>query len=167
MNTTELLASIKRAAGVPAYQDRFSDADFLALADEETRTILLPIITNMREDYLVTFTTEPVGSGEQLFPVPERAVAQGIRELKFKINQQNYMINLPYVPIEQQYSTFYAASPVGYNFQGDQIYIVNPPSTTGDLYIWYVAAPSKLVTAAEVAVVVSFCPCRVGSSWEL
>lgn len=155
MNTTELLASIKRAAGVPAYQDRFSDADFLALADEETRTVLLPIITNMREDYLVTFTTEPVAAGEQFFPIPERAVAQGIRELKFKIIAQNYMINLPYVPIEQQYATFYAAQPTGYNFQGDQIYIVNPPSQTGDLFIWYVAAPSKLVTAAEVAVVAS------------
>jgi hypothetical protein len=156
MNTTELLASIKRAAGVPAYQDRFSDTDFLALADEETRTVLLPIITNMREDYLVTFTTETVNAGEQFYPIPERAVAQGIRELKFKIISQQYMINLPYVPIEQQYSTFYAAQPTGYNFQGDQIYIVNPPSQNGDLFIWYVAAPSKLVTAAEVAVIASF-----------
>jgi len=153
MNTTELLAAIKRAAGIPAYQVRFSDLDILSLADEETRTILLPMITNMREDYLVAFTSIPVAANEQAFPIPERAVAQTIRELKFQIVSQKYVINLPYVPIEQQYSSFYAAQPVGYNFQGDDIYIVNPPSVPGNLFVWYVMRPGTLVESTAVATV--------------
>lgn len=155
MNTTELLTAIKRAAGIPAYQVRFSDSDILSLGDEETRTVLLPMVTNMREDYLVAFTSIPVAAGEQAFPIPERAVAQSLRELKFRITGQNYVINLPYIPIEQQYSSFYAAQPVGYNFQGDDIYIINPPATPGSLFVWYVMRPSKLVESTAVATVVT------------
>lgn len=156
MNTTELLTAIKRAAGIPAYQVRFSDPDLLSLADEETRTIILPMVTSMREDYLVAFTSIPVAAGQQAFPIPERAVAQSLRELKFRITGQNYVINLPYIPIEQQYSSFYAAQPVGYNFQGDDIYIINPPATPGLLFCWYVMRPGLLVESTAVATVATF-----------
>lgn len=155
MNTLELLTAIKRAAGVPAYQVRFSDTDFLSLADEETRTIILPMVTNMREDYLVAFAQITVAQGVQAYPVPERAVAQSLRELKFQITGQNYVIDLPYVPIEQQYSSFYSAQPVGYNFQGDDIYIINPPSTAGKLFCWYVMRPGTLVESTSVATVLT------------
>lgn len=85
--STALIASVKRKASVPNAQSLWSDSDFLAVADEEIRGYLLPLIRRVKEDYFLQtadFTidrTQSSSANGQGFRIPYRAVGQVCRDI--------------------------------------------------------------------------------------
>ena len=53
MDTTELLASIKRRANIPDNQNTYTNADLLAMANEELIAHVVPFFMGLHEDHLL------------------------------------------------------------------------------------------------------------------
>lgn len=158
-----LLDSVKRGAAVPSSQIRLTDADMLALADEEIQTRLLPMLVLLRSEYLVTVKSEPIVSGQSTYDIPYRAVGRTIRDLKIRDGNESY--SLPLIALED---TEFAQR--GFYFQGDKIKLIGNP--TGTLEIHYEVAPSRLAltedcalisTVASGSVVVSAVPASIST----
>lgn len=155
MTSDDLLTSIKRGITVPAYQARFTDADILALANEEIETVFMPMILGLREEYFVKIAIASIVSGQSEYDIPYRAVGRTIRDLRY--NDGNNKIILAYVaPEESAMYTNGSSSGVPYGFyiQEDKIIIVpTPNASTGSLEIKYLLRPNELVQLADAAVI--------------
>jgi len=155
MNTTELLASIKRGIAVPANQNRFTDVDMLALADEETQTKLLPVLLSMRQEYLVRAATVPLVALQRAYPVPARAIGRTVRQVTLLQGANRFL--QPYIQPEDSnryLNVQTTGTSSGFFFEGDNIIIVpTPNSATASLEVKYEIQCSSLTDVANAAVI--------------
>lgn len=79
--TTELLASIKRRAGMPAAQGTFTDAELLAIANEQMLEWMVPLVRSVREEYWVAAYEIPLQDGVTEYPIPSRASGAVLRDV--------------------------------------------------------------------------------------
>ena len=134
MNSTQLLASIKRGVAVPANQNRFTDTDLLAIADEECQTKLIPVLLSVRQEYLVRAKTTQLVAGQNRYAIPSRAIGRTVRQIRYVTGNNKFV--LPYIQPED--SQFYSNSgygsgqPSGYYFEGDSIILVQNPISSSD-----------------------------------
>lgn len=150
MNADELLVSVKRATAVPANQTRFSDTDMLALADEETQTRLLPMLTELRNEYLVRREETPLVAGQTVYPIPYRAIGRTLRSVVIE-KPGLQPDTLPYVQPEDAGSV----SQVGFFLRADKI-VLTSAQTGGTLALYYELRPSRLVPLSSCARITSF-----------
>lgn len=150
MNADELLVSVKRAAAVPASQIRLSDTDILALADEEIQTKLLPMLTELRNEYLVKVEDHSLVAGQTVYPIPYRAIGRTLRSVVIEKPGQT-PDTLPYIQPEDAYS----ASQVGFFLRADKV-VLTSAQTGGTLRLYYEVRPSRLVTTSSCAQIASF-----------
>jgi len=139
-----LLASVKRGAAVPSSQIRLSDADILALADEEIQTRLLPMLVALRSEYLVVTKLESIINGQSTYDIPYRAVGRTLRDLKVVSGGTSH--SLPLISLEES-----QLARSGFYFQGDKIILIG--QHTGSLEIHYELTPSRLVKSDECALI--------------
>lgn len=149
MNSDELLVSVKRATALPSSQIRLSDADVLALADEEIQTKLLPMLTELRNEYLVLSESTALTAGRTEYPIPYRAIGRTLRDVT--IERSGGVDTLPYVQPEDSRQ----GSTLGFYLRADKLVLTSAQST-GTLRLYYELRPSRLVTLAECARVASF-----------
>lgn len=157
MNTTELLASIKRGVSEPASQTRLTDTDILALADEETLTRLLPMLTSTRSEFLVRKDTQTVTAGTDAYRIPYRAVGRTIRDLKYVVGGTKR--SLPMLALEDEHlhaPEGQSGEPVGFYFMGDSIILTPVPSAAASMEFWYELSPSALTETTNAGVVTSY-----------
>jgi len=84
MNTSEFIVACQRAIGVPTYQGRFSDDDFLALANEEMRLTVVPLMTSARREHAVVTKEQTLTVGTDAYRIPERAAARALRDVFYQ-----------------------------------------------------------------------------------
>ena len=159
MNTAELLASIKRGVAIPANQNRYTDVDILAMANEETQTKLLPVLMSLRQEYLVRKDTVAIVAGQFAYPIPYRAVGRTLRDVLFITG--NTLASLPYIqPEDAQYysnNAYSTGTPTGFYFEGDNVIVIpTPNSTVGSLVLKYALRCSALTdisTAGQITAI--------------
>lgn len=153
--TADLIGAIKRSIQMPTFNNQLSETDILALADEEMQSLVIPFVSSQNQEYLVRFTTLAITPGVDLYKVPIRSVALGLRELKYSDGSSAY--NLPLISLEDEHrvSLYATGLPRGFRFQGDSIKIIPTPTAAGSLHIHYTFKPSRFVRPNDTAIVSS------------
>lgn len=157
ITTTLLLDAIKRGVTVPANQVRFSDADFLKFADEETEATILPMLTSIRQEFLVKNKTVACVANTQKYKIPYRAVGRTLRDLKLaRSSDTTFIKTLAYVSPEDAsvYTTTMSGEPFGFTVEGDFVKLL-PTPLSSDLSIvyYYLLKPSYLVPVTSAGLI--------------
>ena len=150
--TADLLDSIARKSFVPVGQGTFTNADLLAVADEQLLNTIVPAILAAREEYLVYSTDLSVVSGTNAYNVPSRAVGMMIRDVAL-VDGTNVDFNFPRLDPDM-ITTSNPGTPTGFYLKNNQVVLYPTPNASGKtLRLFYYLRPAKLVETSEAAVV--------------
>jgi hypothetical protein len=152
--TTDLLASIKRRAGVPFSQATFTPAEVLTIASEELMGYIVPLVTGIREDHWLVdedVTLTPTDT----YRIPYRAAAGRLRELSI-IDASGSIRNIPRVGVDDKEDATW-----GFTVEGDRVKLIND----GAMSMWrlgvtlrftFTVRPNSLIETTAAGVVQSF-----------
>jgi hypothetical protein len=160
MDTTQLLSAIKRRAYIPAAGSQFSDTQILAIADEASTEVALPLVLSAREGFLELVEPIELVNGTAAYDLPDRATGGSILWVRYlDSNNPSYTFEIPHADEKEmtQYPQVgYPPSGAVWYFFGDQIVLAPPPSlSTGQLIVNYTARPNALVPVASALTIVS------------
>ena len=142
ITTSDLLESIKRGSSIPAYQPRFSNADLLALADEEIESRVIPLIKSLRQDYFLFQQSQTTVANQNSYQIPHRAIGGTILDLTYDSNSLKH--------IDPSQATQSAAGdPHSFFFLQDSVILYPSPSSAKTLLFTYELAPGKLVETSR------------------
>jgi len=165
MTTTSLLKSIKRRAMVPDNQSTFTDQDFIDLMNEEMMISMVPSILQTKEEYLIFKQTTALVANKSNYPVPERALANKLRELCFMDTASGGISNeyeMTRIAIDDRYtglsngtgSSDFTGFRRFYMYGSDVVLHPNVgPAPYGSLAFYFYIRPNTLVKDASVAMV--------------
>jgi len=150
--TADLLAAIERRSFAPSNQSTFSTSEILALADEETQSLILPAILSVREEFFVTQTEVAITANRAAIDIPTRAIGMIVREVQL-VNSSGHFRDLPRIEPEDVRGS-QTGSPSAFYLKGNQIVLYPAPSTTQDsLRISFFIAPGNHIETSAAAVV--------------
>ena len=147
-----LLNAIRNRGPVPENDIRFNQEKIFLLINEEMRNTVFPMMLALNNEYFLTSDLINVAdhSNDALYPLPQRAYARTLRELRY-IDTGNNVYNVPRVNLNDSY--FFAnnsaglsyRSPLGVYFYNDAFKIVgNVQGVSGQLELTYVLRPPKI-----------------------
>lgn len=152
--TLDLIAAIERRSFSPANQLTFSQAEILAMADEELKTTILPRLVAVREEFFVVKQDQAITASQAGYPVPERSIGQLVREIKVR-NAGGSLRNLPRIEPEDRISAA-VGNPESFFMQNNEIHLYPTPSSTLDtLEVTYFVAPGDFIDPADAAIISS------------
>ena len=131
--TQTFLDRVAVKAAIPVGQTTFTPADLLDLANQELQATVLPEILRTREDYYLTDELVTVEAGQELIPMPTRAIAGKINDIQI-INSNNNRVSLPRITTSEITYTS-PASPQAFYFKGDFIGLNPIPSSLSLIHI--------------------------------
>lgn len=148
---TELIASIKRRAGIPAAQATYTNAEVLTIANEAMLEYVVPLVEGVREDFWLAHHDEPLLDGVLVYPMPSRAIGAKLREI-FLVDAESRPINLPRIsPADLVEPVF------GFYLDGSKVALVSDSlevtRTAVSLRMSYYLRPSMLVETSQAATV--------------
>jgi hypothetical protein len=170
--TQNLLDAIEKRSFMPSNQNTFTTAEQLLMADEEARTLVVPEILKLREDYLTVSLDYTTTASEQTYEIPPRSSGLTVREIHL-LNSNNDVKDLSRTEIDR-IKTYATGTPDSFYIQGNQIYLYPSPSAGGDtLRVYYPLRPSSFVQTTETAIITSIdtdnsiitCSGGVPSAW--
>ena len=164
ISSDDILTSVKRAVSVPASQPLLTDADILALADEIVSSRVVSLIESFDTEFFLRRNVFPIVGGQDLYDIPYRGMARGLRDLVVTDNSGNKR-SLPLIALEDLPFYINSTSVAGFLFQGDQIKLVPgvpqfPASIS--LEMWWRLPPSKLMTVSTAGVVTNISYAQAG-----
>lgn len=150
--TTDLIASVKRRSGMPAAQASFTNAEVLAIANEEMGSYIVPLVLKQREDYWLAHDEQPLVDGTATYPIPTRCVGGKLREVLL-LDTERRAHNITRVSpsdLEGAESGFYV--------DGDALTIIPDNADTAwsnyeTLRMSYFRRPSQLVETSAAGVI--------------
>lgn len=153
--TANLLSSIGRRSFMPVNQLTYSEAEILSLADEVTKTHILPNINGIREEYYVTYKDTAIVANQAAYPIHARAFGMIVREVHIIDAAGNVVSNLP--RIEPEEVTSYVAGAVNnFYLRGDNIVLDRPPAVASNsIRQFFFLRPGDLVLVEDAAVISS------------
>jgi hypothetical protein len=152
--SSDLVSAVKRRAFAPTGQNTFPAADILALADEEMETLIVPELMAVREEYFLTFTDYTVTAGQAAYPIPDRAIGMGVREIKL-VGASGGFEDLPQI-VPESLSSDTTGTPSAFYMRENSIVLwPTPVSTTSTLRVFYCRQQSKLIETSAAAVLSS------------
>jgi len=152
--TTDLLNSIKRKSFLPAGQSTFTDEELLAIADEQVMNTILPVLVNVREEFLVYHTDYDIVGGKNAYDIPPRAVGMSIREVAI-VDGETITTDIRRIEPEQVVSGSQGA-PNSFFLKNNQVVLYPTPSTSAKtLRLYYFLRPSRHVESSDAAQVTS------------
>lgn len=149
----DLIASVKRRAFVPTAQATFQTADFLAIANEELQSYVVPLVISQREDYFIAHLDYALTSGVMEYRLPSRAIGSGLREVSIIDSDGQVNNNFPRVARENL-----TEADKGYYLDGNVLMlIVENPTQVVDigqtLRMTYYQRPNTLVSSTLTATI--------------
>jgi hypothetical protein len=150
--TADLLASVSRLAFIPAGQVTFSDAEILAIADEETQTKIMPRLMAIREEYFVYPYSTSIVQGQRLYAVPSRSIGGMVREVR-KVNSNGTYYDLERIEPEDVQGE-QLGTPRQFYLEGESVALYPTPSATQEtLQISFYIEQGKLVDVTQSGVI--------------
>lgn len=163
LTTSALLKSIKRRTMAPDNQNTFTDQDYIDLLNEEMMIGLIPSILQAKEEYLIFKQLVPLVANKSKYPIPERAIANKVREICYRDNTSATIGNeyeMTRIAIDDRYSGLESGQMDNtglskfYLLGGDVV--MHPgvgSSPVGCLAFYYYLRPNTLVKDAQVATI--------------
>lgn len=157
-NSETLIDAVKREGMIPSNQSTFTDADFLAFANQETRIGIVPTIMSLHEEFFVR-DSDPVDlvANKNNYTIPYRAIGGKLRAVFYQDSNGNLRsmtrINPEDRPFYQQ--TNLQNRFVFFYVQGNDIVLLPDvgESATGSLIFSYYLRPNDLVDDSRVATI--------------
>lgn len=146
--STELLASLKRRGLIPTSSSTFATADFFKVVDDETQTYIVPLLMETREEYLVESEDITVTSDTSEYYIPERAVANKLRDVRFYDGNGGYRPLTRVEPDDIGPVSATVAAVAGYYLQGNKIVLIGSPA--GTMRLTYYQRPNRVVATTAV-----------------
>jgi hypothetical protein len=158
LTSSTLISTVKREGMIPTNQSTFTDADFLAIANQEIRIGLLPSIMQYHEEYLArTSAPTPVVQNQNNYPIPYRAVGGKLREV-FYLDTNNQLRSMTRInPDDRPYyqQTNFQNRFIYFYFEGNEVVLVPDVGTnpTGSVLFTYYMRPNELVDESRVSTI--------------
>lgn len=119
-------------------------ADVLRHGDRVIQSMVLPMLRQVRQDYLVR-TIEALSYSGRV-DLPERAVGAALRNVQ--LVRSGIYTPLPEVPLELAQSNAQGSLPTGYFFDGGGI-VLSPRGASGTVSFRYFARPGRLALQTD------------------
>jgi hypothetical protein len=150
--TSDLLDSIKRRSFAPAGQTTFTDAELLAMADEETKTTILPDILSVREEFFINHYDYSITAGTAAYAIPSRSIGLQVRDVHI-VDGTTVIPDFPRIEPEA-INTGMQGIPSAFYLKNNAVCLFPTPSSTSKtLRLYFPLRPSRLVDTAEAAVI--------------
>lgn len=153
--STRLVEQVRVRASLPKVDSLYSDDDILTLATDELYDSILPLVRNIKEEYLIYSHPVALVANQQSYEIPERAVGNGLRDLYFQDSSGNPQ-EMTRIGIDDKYDvSFKAASSqsIFYYLENDSVVLTQNvgDSPTGTLIMKFMIRVSALVKSERVA----------------
>ena len=147
--SADLLQSIKRGVSMPENQKRFTDQDLLEFADEEIESKILPVISAMRQEFLVYRETQALVANQASYPIPYRAMGRVVKDVVL-VQGTTTRRQLPLISPSEAYGYSATGTPAAFYLENDSVVLVpTPTSVTHSLELKYVMRPSRLIALTD------------------
>jgi hypothetical protein len=133
---------------IPTSTATFSEEDFHAIVDEETQTYIVPLLMEVREEYLVVTQDITVTADTDEYFIPERAVAGKLRDVTLSDGNGGYKPLTRLEPENIDVITSDSSGVGGYYLQGNKIILAG--SISGTLRVSYYQRPNRVVATTAV-----------------
>lgn len=154
--TTALLTSINNRALVPTSQTTYQTSDILALASEEVRSYIVPMIMKMRSEYF-TYASPDVAiqANVSKYAIPYRAIGGKLRGVQLIDNAGN-IFDFPLIEEEDECFFNYGsntATSFAFKLEGNAVKITPPPTSNSGSFIRFLIyfRPNELVATSAAA----------------
>lgn len=148
----DLMTSVKRRCNVPTAQITFQQADFYALADEEIRSKLVPLILKHMEEFYVATLDYTVASHQTVYAIPTRAIGMALRDVQIvSSTDPDTRVGLERLNPEDMYAGIsgnarFLVKKNGFYLQGNSVILYPTPLQAIDiLRLSYYMRPNQLV----------------------
>lgn len=142
-STSYLIASVQRNGLLPAVQQTFEPADYLVMLNEALRSVIVPRLLSVDENYLLKQVTYPIvqstavtSFGGPSYPVPTDAIGMKLKNV-IVVDPNGNERELPQLQLAQIASLQNSAS-AGFFIRDQQIFLYPPasysPAQTLELY---------------------------------
>jgi len=160
--TAGLVAAIKRRGSIPTNQQLFSNDDFIALANDELQSSIVPMLMAVREDYFITSRDVAAVSSQgspAIIPIPSDAVGQKLTAVSW-VDGSGNLTNIPRLTMEEVSGNFMDYTQAsGFYVKGNNIVLFpNLNNGTGTVRLSYVKRPLHLVPITQAGKIRSINP---------
>lgn len=160
LTSTKLIKSIKRKGMVPKDQNTFEDEDFLDMLNEEIQYFAVPHLMSVHEEYLVSSVDLDIVDGKTRYRIPERAIANKLRDVAYIDNNQSYyeLSRISLEDLSEFSDTYSDDSTQVFYVENDEIVLVDalPFNTnSGKLRMYFYLRPNRLVLDNRASIVQS------------
>jgi hypothetical protein len=159
MTSTTLIDAIKRKALLPNNQSTFTNADFLAFANEELQIGVVPSLMILHEEYFVYKDVVTMMPNQVRYTIPYRAIGGKLRDLFYQDLGGTLHEMTRVSPNDKAYyqTSHLQNRYIAYYIEGNDIVILPTvsPQVTGTLIFTYFLRPNELVEQDRVAIVQS------------
>lgn len=158
LTSSTLIETVKREALIPTNQVTFTDADFLAIANQEMRIGIVPTIMTHHQEYFVVDSDDiPLVANVNHYEIPTRAVGGKFRDVFYKDTSGNLQAMTRINPDNRSYfqQTNLQNRFVFYYLQGTDV-VLTPdvgPTPVGSIMFSYYLRPNELVAETEVGII--------------
>lgn len=148
-STAVLIPAVKRRAGLPDAQPRFSDDNIAAFLDEEMRNILTPLIMSTVEEHFVSSVDYSVTPTSFTFDIPPQAIGHKLTDVNRLIegSTEEYGLVQLYPNVLTQGRRVYE----GYIVRGNKIVIQPAPTSSYTIRVYFYRRPNQLVAPSKGA----------------
>jgi hypothetical protein len=143
-----LLESVKRRARTPISQATLDTWEVLAIADEQIRGALAPLMIATGEDYLTADSDQAIVTTDATYRPPHRAMK--LREVVF-LDADGDEVDIPRIALEE-----IPNQSDGFYIKGNEVTLLAPEDWGGhSVRMTYYLRPSRLVLGASAGIVSS------------
>lgn len=146
--TTDFLSAVRRRTRIPDGDHPFSNTDLLELGDEETLTLVMPLVRRVKQEYGIAIYDVAIASGTYTYRLPTRTAGGTIKTLVHVDGDGNETHKIEPVSLTSLpgFIRNDAAVPTHYAMQADAVHLNGTGGTT--LRMKYYRRPSKLVAVS-------------------
>ena len=158
----DLITSVKRRANIPTSQVTFQNTDFLALADEEIRSKMIPLILRHMEEFYVYHLDQLVINGQENYAIPSRAVAMTLRDVQMiDETDSDTRVGLERLNPEDMYTGVagnarFLVKKTGFYLENNTLFVYPMPVSSGAiLRMSFYMRPNQLIPTANCGFITS------------
>lgn len=149
LDSSKLIASIRRRAFIPRSQETFSNDDFLEMATEEINLGLMDSVMSVRGDYLVYFIDVPMVEDQTDYPIPNRAHGNKLRDASIVDDNGKTLYELTQISLEEKVDferDYTYQNRTNFYMQNDCLVLNEDMIKVGEFVrMWFYMRPNKLV----------------------
>jgi len=162
-DTRNLIAGVKRRGSIPENQNLYTASDILAMADDELRSVLFPMLMNLQEEYFVTSTDHTMVDGTTEYAIPASAISMKLRDVTGIFDGETE-VSLPQLSQDTVYDfnnsiTSSVSSPtrgrLGFFLRNNKVKVFPKEVPAATLRLHFYRRPNKLVETTAAGQITS------------